>query len=192
MCVSIFSTLLSGCETDNPAQLPEMFNRGIDYNISEEQLITQESGLTFETIDLGYERVLTSNEAIILNDEYAYVSYTFINDKLKIIDYKIDVVYPKSQIDDILAYQIYDNYKQLLTDIYGAPEQSDFEESDYFETYSLQWAKNVITPRLYVIQTTTSSEYFAYPSEIEDYVQISFVYRENFAEQASNPIISSS
>ena len=176
-------TLLSACESHNQAQLPEIFNRGIKYNISEEQLLKEESDLTFETVDFSYQKTLTSNETVMINGDYAHICYTFINDKLKIIEYKIDVIYPKTQIEDIPAYKIYDKYKQLLTDEYGTPIENNFnDESKYFESYSLLWAKDVITPQIYVIQSVYSADYVGYPSEIDDYVTISFVYREDFTK----------
>lgn len=180
--IFFITTLLTSCREDRQATLPEMFDRGIKYNISEEQLLKQEQELTFKTTDFGYQRVLTSNEQILINNDYAYVSYTFINDKLKVIEYKIEVAYSKIQIEEIPAYQVYDNYKQLLTNIYGAPETSNSDKNDYFETYTLQWSKNVITPCISAMQHIYTADYAAYPSEIVDEIEISFVYRENLDE----------
>lgn len=178
--------LITSCGTDSKTQLPEIFDRGINFNISEEQLLKSESELTFKTYDGGVRKDLTSNEKIMINGDYANVCYTFLNDKLKIVTYKIDVIYPKTQIDDAPAYQVYDKYKSLLTDTYGAPveiENDDTSEgSSYSETYSTTWTKDVVTPAIYVIQTKSSADYSAYPSEINDSVEISFAFRDNLSE----------
>lgn len=176
--------LITSCGTDSKTQLPEIFDRGINFNISEEQLLKSESALTFETYDNGAHKELTSNEQVMVNGDYANVCYTFLNDKLKIVTYNIDVIYPKTQIDDVPAYQVYDKYKSLLTDTYGAPIENDgtAESSGYSETYSTTWAKDVVTPSIYVIQTKNSADYSAYPSEINDSVEISFVFRDNLSE----------
>ena len=117
LVVTLTSTvLLASCGSDSKSQLPEMFDRGVNFNISEEQLLKSESELTFKTYDGGVRKDLTSNEKIMINGDYANVCYTFLNDKLKIVTYKIDVIYPKTQIDDAPAYQVYDKYKSLLKD----------------------------------------------------------------------------
>ena len=187
LVVTLTSTvLLASCGSDSKSQLPEMFDRGVNFNISEEQLLKSESELTFKTYDGGVRKDLTSNETIMINGDYANVCYTFLNDKLKLVTYKIDVIYPKTQTDDAPAYQVYDKYKSLLTDTYGVPveiENDDTSEgSRYSETYSTTWTKDVVTPAIYVIQTKSSADYSAYPSEINDSVEISFAFRDNLSE----------
>lgn len=63
LVVTLTSTvLLASCGSDSKSQLPEMFDRGVNFNISEEQLLKSESELTFKTYDGGVRKDLTSNE----------------------------------------------------------------------------------------------------------------------------------
>lgn len=176
---SIF--IFSSCSSTTQNVLPKDFNRGVSFGMSESELLNVENEITFDISEKRFEksgnnvRTLTSSQPVIIGENAATVSYMLINDKLNSIDYTFEVKYPKSQISDIPAYQLYDKYKKLLSDEYGLPTKEEKDDSNYFETYRSEWANNDLSVAIYVGQTVESSESFAYPAEIDDTVSVYFI-----------------
>ena len=176
---SIF--IFSSCSSTTQNVLPKDFNRGVSFGMSESELLNIENEITFDISEKKFEksgnnvRTLTSSQPVIIGENAATVSYMLINDKLNSIDYTFEVKYPKSQISDIPAYQLYDKYKKLLSDEYGLPTKEEKDDSNYFETYRSELANNDLSVAIYVGQTIESSESFAYPAEIDDTVSVYFI-----------------
>lgn len=176
---SIFS--FSSCSPTPQNVLPDEFNRGVSFGISESELLKIENEITFDISERTFEksgnnvRTLTSSQSVVIGENTATVSYMLINDRLNSIDYTFDVKYSKTQIADIPAYQLYDKYKKVLSDKYGLPTKEEKNDDDsYFETYASEWSANDLYVRIHVLQTVESSETFAYPSEIDDRVSVYF------------------
>lgn len=184
--IIIFSlSLFCSCSSNSRISLPDEFDRGVYFGISEAELLKIESGVTFDVSERTFEksgnnvRTLTSSQLIEIGENAATVSYMLINDKLNSIDYTFDVKYPKTQISDIPAYQLYDKYKNLLSDEYVLPSKEEKDDSNYSETYRSEWANNNLSVSIYVYQTVESSESFAYPAEIDDTVSVYFINQQN-------------
>ena len=183
IAVILLSITFAACsqpkENDDAAiAVPEIYNRSINFGMSEEDVTTLEAELTFDTdysrTETGTEhtiKCIESNNSVQINDAEAIISYVFLDDALVQIEYNIQVVYPKSNLIDMPAFQVYNKQVADLSEIIGLPSETSSDEYETFNSKISIWNTSDLTVSIDVMQTT---ETFS-DDDINDDVRITMV-----------------
>lgn len=161
--------------------IPSLYYRNVDFGMSKDDVISIEKDLTFsdDLTRTGVNedhsvRCIVSNESVTVNDDVAIVSYVFMDDSLVEIDYDIDVSYPKSEIINTPAVQIYNKQTTILSDILGLPTSTESQSYSVFTSWAASWEKHDPVIMIYTNQSTDSFN----NEEITDNVHISMAHFE--------------
>lgn len=161
LCMTFSACSKSKDNDTEAAKIPEIYNRNIDFGMSEEEVITQEAYLTFDTdysrTEVNTEhtfKCITSNEPVQINNDEANISYIFLDDTLIQIEYNLQVNYSKDKILDTPALQVYNKQVTDLSDIIGLPSETTSDEYSTFNFKSAVWYNSDFVIGVDVIQTT--------------------------------------
>lgn len=166
VAVILFSLTFSACskskETNNEIiSIPDIYNRNVSFGMSEEDVTAQEAELTFNIdysrTEAGTEhtmKCMKSDKSVQINDAEAEISYVFVDDALVQIEYNIQVAYPKDNLIDTPAFQVYNKQVTDLSDIIGLPSETSSDEYETFNSKISIWNTSDLTVSIDVMQTT--------------------------------------
>lgn len=164
IAVILFVMSFTSCSNDtnsNAANIPEIYSRNISFGMSEDDVVAQESDLTFNT-DFSRTGVneehsvkcIVSNETVYINSNEATVSYIFSDNMLTQIEYNMPVIYDKEKIFDTPATQVYNKQVTDLTNAIGLPTETNSEDLSTINSQISIWNNSTIYIAIYAIQTT--------------------------------------